>query len=324
MKKAIVITTINKTNESLERFSKTNYSLIIIGDVKSPPGYDIECTYLNIADQKKLFPDFCRHLKLNHYSRKNIGYLYCYLNGCDIIAESDDDNLPYKNWGILQYPQETISGPKILNIFKLFTNKKIWPRGYPLELILSKQGLIRERKTENIMIMQGLVDGDTDTDALYRLIIGEKIIFDKNKSYALSPGVLSPFNTQNTFWVDRKAFIYSYLPSTVSFRYTDILRSFVAQYGIWKLGGAIGFSSPTVKQIRNDHNLLKDFQDEYTMYTTFHEVITSLEKCNITGGKDDILIMYESLIREKIVGRDELKALKIWSRYFSDNASAAP
>lgn len=316
MKKALVITTINGVNDVLRKFSETDYDLIVVGDVKSPSKYDIKCTYLNLSEQEKLFPEFCQHLKLNHYSRKNIGYLYCYLNGYDIMAESDDDNIPYKDWGIIQYPNKVISSPEIVNIYTLFTKKKIWPRGYPLDIIRSRGRVIIEKKSEKVMVMQGLVDGDTDTDALYRLIIGEKVKFDRGKSFALAQGILSPFNTQNTFWLNRKAFIFSYLPSTVSFRYTDILRSFVAQYGIWKLGGAVGFSSPSVKQIRNKHDLLKDFKDEYQMYINFRGVISALNSCNIRGEKEDILILYESLIKKKIVGRKELKSLEIWCKYF--------
>jgi hypothetical protein len=179
MKKSIVITTISKINKSLEKFSKTKYDLVIIGDTKSPSGYDIKCTYLNIAEQKNLFPDLCKYLKLNHYSRKNIGYLYCYLNKYDIIAESDDDNFPYKNWGTIKYPKKTISSPKIINVYKLFTDKKIWPRGYPLELILSKNYMVIEKNKEKIMVMQSLVDGDADTDAIYRLTIGKKLFLIK-------------------------------------------------------------------------------------------------------------------------------------------------
>ena len=35
----------------------------------------------------KIYPE-------NSYSRKNIGYLLSYLNGNEIIVETDDDNLP--------------------------------------------------------------------------------------------------------------------------------------------------------------------------------------------------------------------------------------
>jgi len=98
-KKCIIITSIHPKNQSLEKFASIKkYDLIIVGDKKSPSKYDLNAVYLDIKTQNKLFPAFSNLLPFNHYSRKNMGYIYAIANGYEVIAESDDDNFPYKNW----------------------------------------------------------------------------------------------------------------------------------------------------------------------------------------------------------------------------------
>lgn len=72
------------------------WSIIVIGDKKSPPNYDLPgVDYLNIERQQELFGELAYLIPLNHYSRKNLGYLYAMSKGAEAIAESDDDNIPY-------------------------------------------------------------------------------------------------------------------------------------------------------------------------------------------------------------------------------------
>jgi hypothetical protein len=195
---------------------------------------------------------------------------------------------------------------------KEFSDKKIWPRGYPLDLVMSSEKTIKEQKSAQILIWQGLADGDTDVDAVYRLTINEPVTFFKDKEIVLSKGIVSPFNSQNTLW-QKAAHVYLYLPHTVTFRYTDILRSFVAQFGIWALGGNLGFMSPSVSSMeRNYHNILKDFADEVPMYNTFYSVIDILQNCRLTGQKTDLLVMYESLAEKGIVKEPEINSVKEW------------
>ena len=102
-------------------------------------------------------------------------------------------------------------------------------------------------------------------------------------------------------------------PHTVTFRYTDILRAFVAQAGIWARGGSLGFLSPTVSsEERNSHNLLKDFEDEIPMYQSFHKVIETLKNSKIEGRDEDLLVLYEALAKNNIVEASELKSIKSW------------
>ncbi len=313
-KSCVVITTINKETEALRRFAKNpDYNLIIVGDKKSPESYSLDASYLDVESQKKLFGKLADLLPYNHYSRKNIGYLEALKNGYEIIADSDDDNIPEKGWGVLppDKKHDLITAPKFPNVYSLFTSEKIWPRGYSLNLITKSEKISLKKEASKVMVWQGLVNGDPDVDAIHRLVFNKEIDFKKRPPVVLQKGIVSAFNSQNTLW-HREALLYTYLPHTVSFRYTDILRSFVAQYGIWAMNGRLGFHEATARQIRNEHNLMKDFESEYEMYISFQKVIDALEKCELTGEPKDLLTMYTSLSKIGVVDKKELATVKEW------------
>lgn len=71
---------------------------------------------------------------------------------------------------------------------------------------------------------------------------------DAIQPLALPSGVFSPYNSQNTVH-QRSAFWALYLPSSVSFRVTDIWRSFWAQRLLWETDGSVVFVSGTVDQV---------------------------------------------------------------------------
>ena len=104
MKKCIVVTTINKPTRAIKKIiERDDYDVIIVGDKKTPSDYHgLNCIFLDVTKQRSLFPEFDAVLPFNHYARKNMGYLYAAINGYHVIAESDDDNIPYKGWGNIE------------------------------------------------------------------------------------------------------------------------------------------------------------------------------------------------------------------------------
>ena len=97
MKKAIVITTINKPNECIEKWAKkTEYNLVIVGDKKTPQNYSVPGSeVLQINDQNEKYNKLSKLLPLNHYTRKNIGYIHAINSlGAEAIFDTDDDNFP--------------------------------------------------------------------------------------------------------------------------------------------------------------------------------------------------------------------------------------
>jgi hypothetical protein len=319
--KYIVITSINGLTEAVQKFAEVeSWHVILVGDTKTPeiekhPNPNI--TFLSVEEQKKLGFKSYNFCPFNHYSRKNLGYLYAIKHGAKFITDTDDDNIPYEYWeeSITYKPSsiEVVSEPKLVNVYKFFTDEFIWPRGFPLALVSDKSTpKTSVMHNQKIGIWQGLVDKDPDVDAIYRLITDKLIEFKKRVPIALDRGVYCPFNSQNTIW-SAEAFPCLYLPYTVNFRFTDILRGYVAQRGIWEIDLKLAFTSASVYQDRNEHNLMSDFTDEIPCYTQVNRVIELLDKTKlIDHPPDDLYTMYEVLLGAGIVKQVELDGVKAW------------
>ena len=324
MNNYIIITTINRYTEAIIKFSENrNWDVIIVSDKKTPPLRNKKgIKVLDVKWQHRNKYDYTAVCPYNHYSRKNIGYIYAIASGAEKILDTDDDNIPYSNWEKsferAEEKSETIIGPKYVNVYGLFTKKKVWPRGFPLNRI-NKNDKIRFRKKDDkeIAIIQGLANDDPDVDAIYRLVDGEKVQFRKRNPVVLNDNVYCPINSQNTLW-HKEAFVYLYLPISVSFRFTDILRGYIAQKGIWAINRNLAFIEPTVFQKRNEHDLMKDFNDEIECYVNVERVVNILDRITLTGKpRVDIKSIYHELFKNKIVKRSELAALDAWIKDIS-------
>ncbi len=315
-KRCIVLTTVNKPTEAIRQFIRTDYDVIVVGDRKTPGDYEsLDCIFLDMHAQHKHFPTISGLLPVDSYARKNIGYLYAIQHGYDIIAESDDDNIPYEHWGTLDHRfSRTVVSPEYPNMYALYTDQLIWPRGFPLDKIRANEPVLIEEKDGHAFIIQSLADDDPDVDAIFRLVLGGQAHVFSNDTYVLNRNVLSPFNSQNTFWVNRSAFPYLYLPATVPFRCCDILRSYVAQYGIWPRGGQLAFTPASVRQERNPHNLIEDFESEMPLYLHFHTMMETLRSAALQGGDDDLYTMYHALHHKGMVAKSELRIVEEWIR----------
>jgi len=319
MKKCIIITTINKPTESILAYAKnTEYDLIVVGDKKTPDNLysSLSCKYLSLANQHKLFPKLSELIPINSYSRKNIGYAYAFTQNYDVIYDTDDDNFSQIANDYCIYNNKTIStNYNFANVYKMYTNEKIWPRGLPLRYIDSP--LFIEDTQYICPIVQGLVDGDPDVDAIFRLINSFSNKFEKfddnDTTYALKPYIFCPFNTQNTHWLHRDLFHLMYLPATVNMRFTDILRGYIVEHQLWQNNLNIKFTNSNAVQIRNKHNLIKDLVDEFKMFQYTEEIIEWL----IDNKSVNIINIYEWLITKNIVLDLELEILKEWNKVFS-------
>jgi hypothetical protein len=329
-KTAIVVTTINSPNQVMNKLAdiakRDGILFVVVGDKKTPDIYEsYECAYLSVNRQNSLYPVFSRNLPLNHYSRKNVGYLYAIMQGVDRIVETDDDNLPGDNFlsredlSVLAQHTDVFGW---VNIYKYFSEDIIWPRGYPLEFINTphQKAEIHIRRVL-APIQQGLADGNPDVDAIYRMTRKLPIIFKKIGSLSLGVGAWCPFNSQNTTWF-REAFPLMYLPSFCSFRMTDIWRSFIAQRILWECESSLVFHDATVWQDRNEHNLLKDFSDEIPGYVNNEIIRNTLNKLILRKGLDhvceNLLSCYEELIKIGVISVEERELIHAWVRCFEN------
>lgn len=319
MNKTIIITSIFPPTKAVDSFSKlSDYKTIVVADKKSPAVYSNSIVdYLSVERQAQLGFGFNAGLPYNHYSRKNIGYLYAINEGADIIIDTDDDNIPYAGWSFPEFSGEydrLNNGMGFINIYNLFTDQNIWPRGLPLNRVRLKLNVNElHAGNSNVGIWQALADADPDVDAIYRLLYDEPCYFNKRQPVVLGQGTISPFNSQNTAF-RKELFPLLYLPSTVTFRFTDILRGFVAQPIMWLYNYSLGFTQATVKQERNPHDYMKDFKSEIPCYLQGENVI------EIISGRisssfsiyDNLVIAYEELLKNGIVEQNELLLVKSW------------
>ena len=112
----------------------------------------------------------------NHYTRKNLAYLYAIKSGATRIIDTDDDNFPeISEWDKLLKSEfeifEHAHSEKILfkNIYSYFSNSDIpfWPRGFPLNLVnLDESNInlndITKTHKNDVSLWQCVVHGDPD------------------------------------------------------------------------------------------------------------------------------------------------------------------
>ncbi len=317
---AIVITSIFPPTRSIDLFAeKESYSLIVVGDKKTPKDWRHEgAEYLSTQLQESSGYNICRSLPYNHYCRKMTGYLHAVANGVEYIIDTDDDNLPKGNWGFPPFTgtYSTVrSTGSFINIYGYFTKQKIWPRGFPLRYIAQSNhdDAKLTDKPCKIGVWQGLTDKDPDVDAIYRLVDDTPCIFQSRAPIVLETGLACPFNSQNTAF-KKELFPLLYLPAHVTFRFTDILRGLVAQPIMWVHGYNMGFTEATVVQERNSHDYFEDFISEVPMYLHSESIIEIVSgvvksKCDLC---ENLYNAYDALEKAKIVTANELELLSAW------------
>lgn len=321
---SLVITSIaDQNNAVLKQYAieaaMKNVPFIVIGDTKSPAEFLIEgCDFYSIDRQLNLPFDLAKIIPKKHYARKNLGYLVAIAKGTESIIETDDDNLPIEGfWDQRNRKQaaKLAENTGWTNVYKYFTDANIWPRGFALEEILKPLPILSKASQISSPIQQGLADENPDIDAIYRLTLPLPITFNKAESIALGKNAICPFNSQNTTWF-KEAFPLMYLPSHCSFRMTDIWRSFVAQRISWECNWSTLFHSSTVRQERNEHNLMHDFRDEISGYLNNSKIYECLKNLKLAPGEKNIsgnlLLCYKALIDLDLIGKEELPLLEAW------------
>jgi hypothetical protein len=311
----VVITSINNLTESIRKFSAIpDWHVIVVGDLKSKRYSHPNVTYLGVEEQMKLNLFSALTTPYNHYSRKNLGYLYAISKGANLIFDTDDDTIPYDDW----YPRDfvcdkLVDGSTVINPYTLFTKEKCWPRGLDLSHINKPNTYTISNKGSKIGVWQGVIDDDSDFDAIYRLTINKHIKFNKEDDVAIGTRCYTPFNTQSTLW-NTKFHSLLYVPISVDFRFTDILKGYIAQRIMWDYGYQVGFHYPNTYQVRNEHDFYKDFLDEISMYRSIPSLMNTLESIKLQNEsiENDLFSVYSALLDIGIVKEEEMINLQHW------------
>ena len=320
----VVITTIFQPTAALVQLADmartAGWNLLVVGDRKTPGNFSLQgARYLDLQAQRALGWKLAPELPCDHYARKNLGYLEAMARGAQCIVETDDDNIPLPSF--FSVPETTIPCRIVrdsgwANVYRLFTSENIWPRGYPLERVLSGAPVV-SNSMESVYcpIQQGLADEDPDVDAIYRLIVGKPVIFEQKLPVALAPGAVCPVNSQNTTWWP-DAYALMYLPSSCSFRLTDIWRGLIATRIAAAQGWHVLFRSSSVRQERNEHNFMDDFAKEMDGYLRAGEVEAMLAAIRLpetrAGIPEAMLKCYEVLSDAGLFEPEEIRKVESW------------
>jgi len=299
----------------------------VAGDSKSPPQFDLPgCEFLSLAAQREMDSTYARLCPERSYTRKNIAYLSAIRGGAELIIETDDDNFPKGGFWADRHRQvngDGVQEPGWVNAYAGFSDRFIYPRGLPLQVAQGtwERGLQRTPLEASCPIQQSLADRNPDVDAVYRMLYPLPFDFRQERPLILSRGQWCPFNSQNTTFF-QEVFPLLYLPAHCSFRMTDIWRSFVAQRIAWEFGWSVSFHSATVYQERNEHDLLRDFEEEIPGYLHNQKIIETLEQTPLSTDPLDIFHnltdCYAALMRLGVVGIGEEALLEAWINDLSD------
>jgi hypothetical protein len=322
-----VITTIRQPSASVHKLDdalrEVGGTMVAVADQKGPKSFDgVSATLLTLEMQSKLPGELPRRLPINHYARKNTGYLWAIANDAQCIYDTDDDIAPNEYWRPrrMTTEAETIEPRMWANVFRMFTDDLVWPRGFPLNLVHDPSTIPQRASSQSAAevtapIQQSLSDRSPDVDAVWRLIMDHDVFFERRSSVRLPVGTWCPFNSQATWWWP-EAYPLLYLPSHCSFRMTDIWRGFVAQRCLWELGHGLVFHAPDTIQERNIHDLMRDFQEELPGYQHNEAIVNRLQTLSLRRGPDSVgenlMACYEQLVADKFLPPDELPLLRVW------------
>ncbi len=323
-----VLTTIQpptpSTRQLAEEISRLEGRLIIVGDANGPQNYPLSGSqFMSLEDQLATEFTLAQKLPVNCYSRKNIGYLQAISEGAGCIYETDDDNAPIPAFFELRSQEvdaQPVEARGWFNVYRAFSDELVWPRGFPLNKIRDPASFAHDLSTPlqkyDAPVQQGLHDGSPDADAIWRLVMEQQITFFRRPSLWLPADTWSPINSQSTWWWP-SAYPLMYMPShATGARMLDIWRGFVTQRCLWELGHGVVFHAAEVRQERNPHDYMNDFELELAGYLGNQSVAVRLAGLTLAPGQAslgaNLLSCYEVLVEDGFLRPEELALVEAW------------
>lgn len=290
--------------------------IYVAGDLKTKSGAadccarvarrtGIECEYLSPASQDSLltqWPELREHLPWNCIQRRNVAVLKAVCDGADAVVTIDDDNFVaednYFAWCIpaCGAPGEALTLPaygrpgKWFNVCRFLAtanNNRFVPRGYGMAVRADLDNgddlaTGSPRLTMPVAVVAGFWLGNPDIDAATRIAFPVEVTgYGLDHNFFLAPGAHAPFNSQNTALA--RAVIPAWFLSPNVGRYDDIFASFVVKRIADHLEWGVSFGRPLVRQERNEHDLLRDFDLERFGMSQVDSLTADLANVTLTG-----------------------------------------
>ena len=243
----------------------------------------IECEYLDPADQDRFlttWPALREHLPWDCIQRRNVAVLKAVCDGADAVVTIDDDNFVAEEdyfancEPVCAAPGEKLTLPaygrsgewfNVCRFLATANNYQFVPRGYGMAARADlDDGFVPASSsplTVPVAVVAGFWLGDPDIDAATRIAHHVEVTrYRLDHNFFLAPAARAPFNSQNTALA--RAVLPAYFLSPHVGRHDDIFASFIVKRIADHLGWGVCFGRPLVRQERNEHDLLRDFDME--------------------------------------------------------------
>ena len=264
----------------------------------------IECEYLDPVAQDRFlrpWPTLRAHLPWNCIQRRNVAVLKAVRDGADAVVTIDDDNHVAEDdyfahcapvcaapGGKLTLPAYGKPGEwfNVCRFLATANHYQFVPRGYGMAARASLEDGAADVPgsplTMPAAVVAGFWLGDPDIDAATRIACGIEVTgYRLDHNFFLAPGARCPFNSQNTALA--RAAVPAWFLSPHVGRYDDIFASFVVKRIADHLGWGVSFGRPLVRQERNEHDLMRDFDKERFGMRHADSLIDELAGVTLTG-----------------------------------------
>ena len=332
--KWIVITTNRNPTEQIKQLVKVPLPWTIVmverdkienskwGDFKHE-----SLVYLSLEDQNALCYETTKHIPLNSYARKNIGYLFAIQHGAREIFDTDDDFLyqdfdllfnNYDNWRLYYVDNNS----QMVNPYEYYGRPDIWPRGFRFSDINKNNtnNYFSAMKTQfysRILIFQGIYR-NFDLDSFYIKTNG----FNNNRRRNISlhggnpliylPTNYIPINSRNTRFL-YKVFPSLALPVTVPSRVSDIWRGYITQRYAWGYNGTVLYVKSKA-EFQDKHKITSNFEEEKDLFFKLDKLLDCLDNIEINEDINPpaivLIKLVEILVEQKILGEEDLNMYK--------------
>jgi len=332
-----VVTTINGPREYIRQYLERGIDVVVVADSKTPDWPAKVRTnpavhFLSLKYQESAYPRLSELIGFNRYQRKNLGYLYAAAAGASVIVDTDDDTYPIfrsskellslDGYWIVETPSLVWNPYPFFIIDEQRSLPRTWPRGFPLSQLEKanlEDGFVPHNgQMANVDVIQCLIAGHPDLDSIQRLCNGLITYEALGREAAILPNADTWFtgNTQASVWLNPHKFDYLFIPPSVSMRFCDVLRTYVAQTSC-----SFAHKGFLFRQRRNIHSLYQDFVDEQQLFHAteiiFHELVKPNFRC--TNQHE----VYTTLHNLGLVTDDDIEALNLFSRCLNSNITAA-
>jgi hypothetical protein len=336
---ALITTTINVPTV-LTQWVQTGMTsddiIIVAGDKKSPHSAILELLmqisettgvntqYLTPEVQTARYPQLSTTIGWNCIQRRNIALLEAMKLHPKYVLTIDDDNAPTM---ALQVEQliEIMEGTPRTEAPVISTNtgwynpgrqcltddmRTVTHRGFPLSLRHKKPFHTYDVARPPIGVAAMLWTGEPDIDAVER-IVNQPNVTRITGSVVLAPETWAPFNTQATMFRGDLAATMFMFPHVG--RYDDIWASYVFRKIADEYGAYYG--RPAVHQDRNEHNLVKDLEDEIFGMKHNETIIKAIRESvmNVnTTVLQDICSVYVNMMATTVLSLETTAAMSAW------------